>query len=184
MAKDSTPLDVKKMSISNAVIATKRSTEMPRNKNWKFDPKYVRTVMNTILKICSEYGIVPTINYMAMALGVTKMTEYNARSGATACDAGVVETLQEYARICESVTLQTAMDGSVNNITGIFALKSLYNYRDEAKEIVVTHQFNGLLGERKDPHEIAERYAEAVVIDVDPSEVTLLEDLEDGGEDS
>ena len=186
MAKDNMTLENKKASIQNIVIATKKITEIPRSDNWRFDPMHVNAVKEQLLAICSEYGLIPTINYMAMALGVSKNTEISARNGVTACDADVVATLHEYARICESVTLQASMDGSANNIAGIFSLKSLYGYRDEPKEIVVTHNFNGLLGERKDPHEIAKRYAEAVVIDVDPTEVKYLEETEeddDGGQD-
>lgn len=185
MAKDRSTPDEKKAIIRNTVIATKKISEMPRNPNWRFDPKHIEAVKEGILRICSDYGMIPTINYMAMALGVSKNTEISARTGVTTCDAGVVEALQEYARICESVTLQTALDGTANNIAGIFSLKSLYGYRDEPKEIVVTHNFNGLLGDRKDPHEIAQRYAEAVVIDVEPSEIRYLEQEEqdaDGNE--
>lgn len=182
MAKDKSTADEKRAMIRNTVIATKKISEMPKNHNWRFDPKHIEAVKEGILKICSDYGMIPTINYMAMALGVSKNTEISARTGVTTCDAGVVEALQDYARICESVTLQTALDGTANNIAGIFSLKSLYGYRDEPKEIVVTHQFNGLLGDRKDPHEIAQRYAEAVVIDVEPAELRYLE--QEGDDDS
>lgn len=169
--------------ISATVIGTKKITEIIKSPNWRFDPMHIKAVEENILKICSEYGMLPTINFMAMALGVSKNTEISARNGTTACDAEVVATLQEYARICESVTLQASLDGTANNIAGIFSLKSLYGYRDEPKEIVVTHNFNGLLGDRKDPHEIAQRYADAVVIDVEPSQLRLAGNLIDTDED-
>ena len=169
--------------ISATVIGTKKITEIVKSPNWRFDPMHIKAVEENILKICGDYGMIPTINFMAMALGVSKNTEISARNGTTACDAGVVEVLQEYARICESVTLQASLDGTANNIAGIFSMKSLYGYKDEAKEIVVTHNFNGLLGDRKDPHEIAQRYADAVVVDVEPSELRLVGDLIDTEED-
>lgn len=177
MAKDQNLLE-KRAVITNTVIATKQISETPKCPNWRFDPKHVKATEENILKICAQYGLIPTINYMSMALGVSRNTEISARNGTTACDADVVATLQDYARICESVTLQASLDGTANNIAGIFSMKALYGYRDEPKEVVVTHNFNGLLGNRQDPHEIAQRYAEAV-IDVDPSEIRYLEQEED-----
>jgi len=176
-------LSEKKESIAATLMATKKITELPRDENWRFNPKHVQTVASQILEICAQYGMIPTINYMSMALGVSKPTELNARTGVTACDEGVVTVLQEYARICESVTMQAAMDGTVNNITGIFALKSVYGYRDEPKEIVVTHNINGLLGDRKNPQEIAQRYAEAVVIDVEPKDLRRITEGDDGDDE-
>ena len=160
----------------------KKITELPRNDNWKNDPKHVRSIMMSIIKICAESGMIPTINLMAMGLGVSKQTEYNVRTGVTAAASEVVDTLNEFCSICENVTLQATLDGTANNIGGIFVAKALYNYRDEPKEIVVTHNFNGLLGERKDADAIAERYAEAVVIDVEPSEMRYIKEESDGDE--
>lgn len=182
MGKDQN-LAEKRAMIKTTVIATKKISEMPKCANWRFDPMHVEAVKEGILTICSEYGLIPTINFMPMALGVSRNTEISARNGTTACDAGVVEVLQEYARICESVTLQASLDGTANNIAGIFSMKALYGYRDEPKEVVVTHNFNGLLGNRQDPHEIEQRYRDAVVIDVDPSEIRYLEEADDGDED-
>ena len=169
---------VKRQFMGETVLAMKKISELPRTEDWKTNPDHVRRCMVSILKICSDAGMMPTINMMSMALGVSKMTEYNARTGVVACSSEVASLLNEYARICENVTLQATLDGTANNIGGIFALKSLYGYRDEPKEIVVTHNFNGLLGERKNPEEIAQRYAEAVVIDVEPAEMRCLEQEE------
>lgn len=180
--KDLTTLKDKKIAVGNTVLAMKKITELPKNDNWKNDPKHVRSVMMAIIKICAENGMIPTINLMAMGLGVSKQTEYNVRTGVTAAASEVVDILNEFCSICENVTLQATLDGTANNIGGIFVAKALYNYRDEPKEIVVTHNFNGLLGERKDADAIAERYAEAVVIDVEPSEMRYLKEESDGNE--
>ena len=176
--KDSTPIADKRKAMQGTVLAMKKISELPKNDNWKYDPKHIRNCIESILKICSDYGMIPTVNMMGMALGVSKTVEYNVRTGITASSAEVVDLLNEYVRICENVMLQGTFDGTINNIGGIFGLKSLYGYRDEPKEIVVTHQINALLGERKDAQAIAERYAEAVVIDVEPSEVRMLEEEE------
>lgn len=176
--KDNATITEKRKAVSGTVLAMKKISETPKNDNWKYDPKHLRYCISNIIDICSKYGMIPTINMMSMALGVSKMTEYNVRTGVTAADAEVVDLLNEFVRICENVMLQGTFDGTVNNIGGIFGLKALYGYRDEPKEIVVTHQINALLGERKDAQAIAERYAEAVVIDVEPSEVRMLEEEE------
>lgn len=184
MAKDIASIAEKRISMSSTIAAMKKITEMPKTDNWKYDPNHVRKVVVSILDICQKSGIIPTVNMMSMALGVSKMTEYNVRTEATAADAAVVEILNEYVRICENVMLQGTLDGTINNIGGIFSMKSLYGYRDEPKEIVVTHNFNGLLGERRDPEAIAARYAEAVVLDVEPDEMRYLEQEESDGKES
>lgn len=178
MSKDSTPISEKRLAMSATVVGMKKITELPKNDNWKYDAEHIRKCISCIMDICTKKGMIPTVNMMSMALGVSKMTEYNVRTGVTAASAEVVDLLNEYVRICENVMLQGTFDGTINNIGGIFGLKSLYGYRDEPKEIVVTHQFNGLLGERKDPEAIAQRYAEAVVLDVEPSEIRMLEQEE------
>lgn len=180
MPKESN-IEEKKIGMSNTVLAMKKITEMPKANDWKYNPVHCKRVMVTIIKICSDSGLIPTVNMMSMALGVSKMTEYNVRTRATAAHSDVVDILNEYVRLCENVMLQGTLDGTINNIGGIFSLKSLYGYRDEPKEIVVTHNFNGLLGDRKDPEAIAQRYAEAVVIDVEPSEVRYIEEDNDEG---
>jgi len=171
--KDNNTIADKRMAMKGTVLAMKKITELPKNDNWKYDPKHTRNCVTEVIEICSKYGMIPTVNMMSMALGVSKQTEYNVRTGITAASAEVVDLLNEYVRICENVMLQGTFDGTINNIGGIFGLKALYGYRDEPKEIVVTHQINGLLGERKDPQAIAERYAEAVVLDVEPSEIRM-----------
>ena len=181
MSKDSTPISDKRLAMSSTVVGMKKITELPKNSNWKYDAEHVKKCIQHILDICTKNGLIPTVNMMAMALGISKMTEYNVRTGVTAANADVVDLLNEYVRICENVMLQGTFDGTINNIGGIFGLKSLYGYRDEPKEIVVTHQFNGLLGERRDPEAIAQRYAEAVVIDVEPDEIKAVE-ASDGDE--
>ena len=170
---------VKRQFVGSTVVAMKKITELPRCEDWKTNADHVRRCVKQILNICAEAGMIPTINLMSMALGVSKQTEYNARTGVVACSAEVMEILKEYASICENVTLQATLDGTANNIGGIFAMKALYGYRDEPKEIVVTHNYNGLLGERKNPEEIAQRYAEAVVLDVEPSELRYVEQQEE-----
>ena len=184
MSKDSTPIFEKRLAMSATVVGMKKITELPKNDNWKYDAEHIRKCISCIMDICTKKGMIPTVNMMSMALGVSKMTEYNVRTGVTAASAEVVDLLNEYVRICENVMLQGTFDGTINNIGGIFGLKSLYGYRDEPKEIVVTHQFNGLLGERKDPEAIAQRYAEAVVLDVEPSEIRMLKQEEEADGES
>ena len=184
MAKDPNTISDKRLAMQATVKAMKKISECPKDDNWKYDAAHVRKCVTWVLKVCSDAGMIPTVNMMSMALGVSKQTEYNVRTGITAAMAEVVDILNEYVRICENVMLQGTFDGTINNIGGIFGLKSLYGYRDEPKEIVVTHQINGLLGERKDPQAIAERYAEAVVIDVEPSEMRMLKQEEEANGES
>ena len=155
--------DDRKLMISEAVRAAKEISELPKNRDWKTSGEYVQRVAECILKICEKYGMLPTVSHMASALGVSKDTVDDARTGFLKSTPEVVDVLTTYYALCENVTVASTMNGSTNNIAGIFILKSQYGYKEEPREVFVTH--SKLLGERKDPVAIAQRYADAVVVD-------------------
>ena len=164
----------RKAQVSATIRASKEIAELPKNDNWKTDGEYVQTVVEHVLSICERYGLLPTVTHIAAALGVPRDIEYDVRMGYLRANPDVVSALQGYYTVCESATVASTLDGGTNNIAGIFLLKSQYGYKEEPREVVVTH--NKLLGERKDPAAIAARYAEAMV--VDSTELKAVEDKE------
>lgn len=172
--------EARKAMVSASIRAAKEMSELPKNADWLRDGEYVSMVVKHVLSICERYGQLPTVTHIAAALGVPREVEYDVRMGYVTANPDVVAALQGYYTICESATVASTLDGGTNNIAGIFMLKSQYGYKEEPREVVVTH--NKLLGERKDPKAIAARYAEAMVID--SAEVKAIEEKpEDGTEE-
>ena len=161
-------VDDRKAAIAATMRAMKEVSELPKSVGWKTDGEYVGEVVEHVLGICERVGLLPTVNLLASAIGVAKDVLEDVRHGFIAANPDVVSAVTGYYQICENTAVQSALDGSTNNITGIFIMKSQYGYKEEPREVVVTH--NKLLGERKDPKAIAERYAQAV-IDAKPEEV-------------
>ena len=164
--------EVKKAQIKASIRATKEILELPKSIEWKTDGSYVATLIAHILEICERYGMLPTIAQLSGALGVPKDTIDDVRQGFLMVNPDVKAEILRYYGLCESLTVTSTMDGSTNNIVGIFMLKSQYGYKEEPREIVIQH--NKLLGERKDPAAIAQRYADAMVVDA--KEVKEVED--------
>lgn len=161
--------DDKKAAIAMTMLAVKEISELPKNVGWKTDGEYVQTVIGKIFDICERAGMLPTVNHLASAIGVSKDVIEDVRNGYIAANPDVVSALTVYYQVCENTAVQCALDGNVNNIAGIFAMKALYGYKEEPREVVVTH--NKLLGNAKDPKAIAEKYA-AAVVDAKPEELT------------
>lgn len=155
--------DDRKGMVSAAIRATTEITQLPKNGQWKTDGEYVREVMAHIIEICDRYGLLPTMSHLAAALSVPKEVIDDVRTGFLHANPDVVTHLVEYYQVCESVTLSTTLSGAINNIAGIFALKSQYGYKEEPREVVFTS--NKIVGGLKDPKAIAEKYQECVVVD-------------------
>ena len=164
-----TVVDDRKARIAMTMRATKEITELPKNVGWKTDGGYVTELVERVVSICERAGLLPTMNLLASAIGVPKQTMQDVVDGIIRVNPDVLQAITLYGQVCENTAVQSALDGSTNNITGIFLLKSQYGYKEEPREVVIQH--NKLLGERKDPAAIAARYAEAV-IDAKPNEVT------------
>lgn len=162
MGKENTK-ELRKMAISNSIKAVKEIAELPKNVEWKTDGEYCERIVSHILEICERYGLLPTISHLSSALGINKVTVSDVKDGVIKANPDVVACFASFYSLCENATVATTMDGSTNNIAGIFMLKSQYGYKEEPRQVEITH--NRLIGERKDPTAIAQRYADAMVVD-------------------
>ena len=155
--------DYRKAMVSGVIKASTEISQLIRNDGWQRDGAYLTELMGHIVEICMRYGIVPTLSHLATALHVSKEVIDDVRTGYIKANPDVVEAVTQYYQLCESATVAATMNGAINNIAGIFALKSQYGYKEEPREVIMTH--NKLVGERKDPKAIAERYRDATVVD-------------------
>lgn len=161
MGKDTN--EIRKLKISSAIRGTKEIAELPKNAEWASDESYCREVVEHIVEICERYGMLPTVSHLASALGIPKQMVTDVRDGMVRVSPAVLSCVTGYYALCENATVASTMDGGTNNIAGIFILKSQYGYKEEPREVVMMH--NRIVGDRKDPAAIAQRYADAMVVD-------------------
>ena len=109
---------------------------------------------------------------LSSAIGVPKDTVADVMHKYIMANPDVVEAISSYYSLCENVTVANTLESTGNPAAGIFILKSQYGYKEEPREVIMTH--NKLLGERKDPASIAQRYADAMVVDA--KEVRSIEE--------
>ena len=175
MGKENTN-EMRKAKISDAIRANKEIAELPKSIEWKTDGAYCAELVAHVLEICERYGMLPTVSHLASALGVPKLAVMDVKDGVIKANPDVVAAVAGFYSLCENATVASTMDGGTNNIAGIFMLKSQYGYKEEPRQVEITH--NRLIGERKDPTAIAQRYADAMVVDAKE-----VKELPDGSAD-
>lgn len=176
--KQSPTRDERKATIAMTMRATKEIAELPKCISWLSEGGYVADTIDRVLDVCERVGMMPTVSLLASALGVPKDTVEDVRNGYIASNPDVVSALVMYHQVCENTLVQSSLDGTTNNISGIFAMKSMYGYKEEPRQVVVTH--NKLLGDRKDTKAIAQRYEAAMVVDGTIREIEDKQDVEAG----
>lgn len=168
--------DERRMMVSNSIRAAREVSEIPKSVEWKNNGAYLEEVVDRILQICEKYGVLPSMSMMASAVGVPKQVIADVKDEVIKATSDVRAVVAGFYALCENATVASTMDGGANNAAGIFILKAQYGYKEEPREVVMTH--NKLIGERKDPAAIAQRYADAMVIDA--GEVRAIAEDEHG----
>ncbi len=99
----------------------------------------VKCRTNEYWRLCRDYGQIPTLEGMASALGISRMTFISWRDGNTQWtkDNGIMEYLQS-----ESAGLATAMVGGMNNgsimpVAGVAQMNNNHGFTTEHK---TTHE--------------------------------------------
>lgn len=109
---------------------------------------------------CANEGRIPTMEGLAVALGIRRSTLYNWIGETKYLD--VCEFLSIVRDSFAGISAQAAMDQKINPVTWIFYSKNMYGYTDKT-ELTVTPA--NPLGETKNPEEIRARLMEGVADD-------------------
>ena len=93
----------------------------------------VKTHCEEYRKLCSEYGILPSWEGIALALGITRQKCTQWLNGTTqwAKDAGVTEYLQKEWSWINNILVTSMQQGRIDKITGIFLAKNNFLYTNE-----------------------------------------------------
>lgn len=123
------------------------------------NPEAVRDRINDFLEYCISRDIKPTVESMALAFGIDRITLWRWKEGLQKDmpDASRAELKRGYDLMNELLT-QTMNAGKVNPVSAIFLLKNNHAYRDQT-EVVVTPNTPY---ENANPDDIRDKYIEGV----------------------
>ena len=105
---------------------------------------------------CAEAGERPTVEKMALALGYSRKTLWDWKSG-TSGSKTLRDIITKAYDVLAAYDAGMAVEGKMNPVPYIFRAKNFYDMKDTA-DIVVTP--NNPLGDTQDPDVIAAKYQE------------------------
>lgn len=120
------------------------------------DEKKVEERIKWYFTHCIEDDMKPTMNGIALALGIDRKTLYRWKTG-EARDMTHSHIVKKACAILENLWEDYMQNGKINPVSGIFLGKNHFGYTDK-QEIVVEPK--NPLGAEVDPEEIQKRYLE------------------------
>lgn len=112
--------------------------------------------LNAYFKQCTETGQIPTVEDMALALGVTVATLWdweNKRSQSPIRS----EMIKKAKGILQGIDAKLVAEGRIPQITYIFRAKNFYGMRDQ-QEVILTP--NDPLGDAENTKQLQDKYVE------------------------
>lgn len=133
--------------------------------------------INEYFRDCAEQDRIPTIENMALALGVTRATIWDWENRYTANHerSDIIKNAKE---IMAGIDAALVQEGKIPQVTYIFRAKNFYGMKDQ-QDVVLTPNTSPL-GEQKDAESIQKKYLEETYgvpelppVDGDPVTVTV-----------
>lgn len=115
--------------------------------------------LNDYFKQCNETGQIPTVEDMALALGVTVATLWDWQNERRQSPVRA-EMIKKAKGILAGIDAKLASEGKIPQVVYIFRAKNFHGMRDQ-QEVVVTPNTDPL-GDRKSGEELAEKYIDSV----------------------
>lgn len=140
--------------------------------------------LNWYFKSCTERQCLPTVESMALALGVQTKTLWDWETGRKGKDPAIGELVKEAKQVLASIDAQAASSGKIPQVVYIFRAKNFYGMKDQQE---VVHVQTNPLDSPADQKELAEKYSQnAEIIDADyreiPASAESAERAEQAGE--
>lgn len=114
--------------------------------------------LNEYFAQCYREGQIPTVEDMALALGVVPATLWDWEHGRSRTPARA-EMIKRAKGILQGIDAKLVSEGKIPQVTYIFRAKNFYGMRDQ-QEVVLTPNTDPL-GEQKDPESMRQKYLEA-----------------------
>ena len=154
--------NVKEGDISRVV---RESYQYFNRKPVKTDEECVER-LNDYFRQCHEEGQIPTVEDMALALGVTRSTLWDWENGRsqTPSRSAIIKKAKE---IMAGMDAKLVAEGKIPQVVYIFRAKNYYGMRDQ-QDVVVTPNVDPM-GDRRNAAELAQKY-------IDSTRGTVIED--------
>lgn len=121
------------------------------------DPKQVEERVNFYFTKCIQDDIKPTVNGMALSLGVDRTTLHNWNNNRVGQRDEQCKIIQNAYRVLEMLWEDYMQNGKINPVSGIFLGKNHFGYKDQ-QEIVVEPK--NPLGNLDNPEDVQRKYLE------------------------
>lgn len=118
---------------------------------------------------CSEKGIIPTVEEMALSLGVTRQTLYNWEIGVNV-NKERAEMIKIAKETLAAIDAKLVSEGKIPQVTYIFRSKNYYGMRDQ-QEVVLTPNVESI-GDNVDEEKLKQKYLESTY-GVDGNEIVI-----------
>lgn len=112
--------------------------------------------LNEFFSVLAQTGELPTVEKMALALGVTRASLWNWENGIK-CSAVRTEMIKRAKEILAAMDAELVSRNKIPQVTYIFRAKNFFGMKDQT-DVVVTP--NSPLGEARSADDIAAQYAE------------------------
>lgn len=119
--------------------------------------------LNDYFKLCVEYGQIPTVEDMCLALGTVRSTVWRWENG-DGCSSARQNMIKKAKEILAGIDAKLVSKGKIPQITYIFRAKNFFGMKD-TQDLVLTP--NNPLGDQPTPEELQKRIEGSVVVDED-----------------
>ena len=120
------------------------------------DPEQVQQRIYDYLALCSQNDMKPTVNGFCNAIGVTRQTIFNWKTGVHREGTHQAIILEAYG-LLEELWEDYMLNGKINPVSGIFLAKNLFTGYSDKQEFVLTPN---QMGEAISPEALAAKYDE------------------------
>lgn len=133
------------------------------------DDQQVEDRIDYYLEYSAREGLKPTVEGLALAIGVSRKTLYDWETGYSRAESSqsrsdIIKKAKDFIAYLMS---DFALDGKIFPATWIFYAKNYFGMKD-TQDIQITP--NNALGDQLSPEEIAKRIPEDIPVDVDYTE--------------
>ena len=104
------------------------------------DPEQVRKRAYDYMELCAQHDMKPTVNGFCSAIGVSRQTLLNWKTGEYREDTHQAVVLEYYSML-EELWENYMQNGKINPVSGIFLAKNLfYGYADKQEYVLTPNQ--------------------------------------------
>ena len=114
-------------------------------------------------RIVNKNDMKPSVEGLALALGISRMQLWRLRTGEQGQNAEVSYTLKKAVDFINLLMADYMQNGKINPVSGIFLMKNNFQGYADKQEFVITPQ--SPLGENADTKQLEDRYKDTVVIE-------------------